>query len=133
MSWPNTRAALKSYLRADTGVTTLIGNRTFFGVPERGVKFPLVTLPGQVGGGQDISEAPLDLPLQQLDIFGGTLDEVHAVESAVRDAFAAIRNPTTVGSTVLYGVNVVSAIDAPDPDDRPRRVLTLECAARTAA
>lgn len=137
MSWPNVRDALKTYLRADAGLIALIpssasASRTFFGVPKRGATYPLITLPGQVGGGQDGSQAPIDRPLQQLDIFGGDLTEVHAVESAVRDALAAITAPTTVGSVVLYGVNVVGAVDAPDEDDRPRRVLTLETAARAA-
>lgn len=133
MSWPDVRSALKTYLRADAGVSALIGNRVFFGVPKRGASFPLVTLPGQVGGGRDPGEAPLDRPLQQLDILGGDLAQVMAVESAVRDAFDAIRSATTAGTAVLYGVEVVGAVDAPDPaDDRPRRVLTLDATARAA-
>lgn len=137
MTWPHTRRALKTYLRADAPLVALIGNRTFFGVPARGVKYPLVTLPGQVGGGQDLSMAPIDLPLHQLDIFGAGLsteqvDELAAVESAVRDALAAICM-TTVGSTVLCGVNVVSVLDGPDESNRPRRVLTLEVSAAATA
>lgn len=133
MSWPDTRAALRTYLRADAGVSALIGNRVFYGVPQ-GATFPLVTLPGQVGGGRDPGEAPIDRPLQQIDLWAAKpngLADLYALESAVRDALDAIRNATTIGTVVLYGASITGAVDLPDPaDDRPRRILTVDLTAR---
>jgi hypothetical protein len=133
MTWPNVREALRDYLKADAGVAALIGNRVFYGVPS-GATFPLVTIPGQVGGGQDPGEAPLDRPLYQLDRWGRKPDglpTLYALESAVRDALDALRNATVVGSAVLYGATLAGAVDFPDPaDDRPRRILTVDITAR---
>lgn len=132
--WPDVRAALKTYLwTTGNAVRSSPAKGVLYGVPERGAKFPLITLPGQVGGGQDRSEAPVDLPLQQLDIFSdGDIAEMMAVESAVRSVLHDIRTPTTVGDVVLYGVEVIGALDAPDEADRPRRALTLSVTARAA-
>lgn len=135
MGWPNVRAALQTYLRDNAPLRASIGNRVFYGVPKKGTRYPLITLPGQVGGGRDPGEAPIDRPLHQLDILGdlnGGYDAMLAVESLVRDAFDAIRTPTTVGTVVLCGVAIIGAVDAPDEADRPRRVLTLDVTARAA-
>lgn len=136
MAWPNVRAALRTYLRADTAVSAVVGNRVFYGVPHKAPTFPLVTLPGQVGGGQDPGEAPIDRPLHQLDLWAAIpdgLDVLYTLESAVRDALDALRGATTIGSVVLYGATIAGAVDLPDPaDDRPRRILTVDITARAA-
>lgn len=136
MAWPNVRQALRTYLRADTAVSAIVGNRVFYGVPHRGATFPLISLPGQVGGGQDPGEAPIDRPLHQIDLWGAIpngLDDLYTLEGAVRDALDSIRNATTIGSVVLYGASLAGAVDLPDPaDDRPRRILTVDITARAA-
>jgi hypothetical protein len=130
MTWPDIEGALRDYLRADAGVSTLVGNRVFFGLPPR-VAFPAVII-RRVGGGDDPSEAPIDRPLVAIDCWGKPKNkaDAFALAAAVRDALTAIRR-TTQDSTVLYGANVIGAIFFPDPEtDQPRYALTVDVTAR---
>lgn len=134
MSWPDPEGGLRDYLRANAGVVALVVQRVFFGIPDNPV-WPLITV-SRVGGGDDLSEAPIDVALLQVDCWadGRNKAQAHAVASAVRDALAAIRGAVAVnGTTVLYGAVVESVLFAPDPADaRPRYAITAQVTARAA-
>jgi Protein of unknown function (DUF3168) len=130
-NWPDCEGSMRDYLRADASLAALVGNRVFFGIPDR-VAFPLVTVT-RVSGGDDPSTIPIDRPLLQLDCWGrkGNKTEAFNVAAAVRDALFAISN-TTSGTALLYGASVIGGVFFPDPEtDQPRYVLTVELAART--
>lgn len=122
---------MRDYLRANAGVTALVGNRVFFGLPAR-CAFPAVVV-RRVAGGQDPGEAPIDRPLLQIDCWGkpGNKANAHATAAAVRDALTAIHGRTTQGSTVLFGAQVIGAVFSPDPEtDQPRYSLSVDLTAR---
>jgi hypothetical protein len=140
MTWPDVEGGIRAYLRADAGVTALVAQRVFFGVPRRGALFPLVAIQ-RIGGGDDPGEAPLDRALLQVDCWGAFSDEAKhirpnkagafALAAAVRDALSAIRGATAIGdSAIAYGANVVGVQWLPELDDRPRYSLTVDVTAR---
>lgn len=137
MAWPDVEGALRTHLRAAAGVTALVGQRVFFGVPidDDGnvtAQLPFVTV-RRVGGGDDPSDAPVDQALIQIDCWASSRNKASAtaLAAAVRNTLTEIRT-VTVGSTVLYGVSVESVIWAPDPSDLPRYALTALVTARAA-
>lgn len=141
MSEADPEMGVRDYLRADSGVSALVGTRVFFGAPRNGPPSTAFATVQRVGGGDDPSEAPLDLPLIQIDCWGqaasqgpgGSKASAHSLRAAVRAALREIRTTTAQGSTVLYGANVIGDVWAPDPaSDRPRYVLTAQVTARAA-
>jgi hypothetical protein len=128
-TWPDVEGALRTHLRADAGVAALVGQRVFFGVP-RGAKeetYPLVVVQ-RVGGGQDASEAPVDVALVQVDCWGsinngnGLKAECTALVNSVR---AALESVGTDSTAVLKGADVESVLWLPQVDnDRPRYAVT---------
>lgn len=136
-TWPDVEGGMRTWLRAQTGVSALVGARVFFGIPKKNPTFPLVTVQ-RIGGGQDGSDAPLDLALLQIDCWGeidasgnGVKSTATALVNAVRTALEAVGTDTqlTTGVTA-HGVNVESVLWLPDPDnDRPRYSVTAEVAA----
>lgn len=135
--WPDVEGGVRAYLRADTAVNALIGNRQFFAVPSNPT-FPLLTV-ARVGGGQDAgTDAPVDLALVDITIWGeldsngyGDKAGAWAVVNAVRSALEAISGRTTLTSGVIgHGAEVAGVVWAPDPDNgRPRYVVTAEVTA----
>jgi hypothetical protein len=130
-NWPNVTKALRDYLRADTGVSALVGNRVFFGIPDR-VAFPLVTVT-RVAGGQDAGEAPIDRPIMQLDCWGipGNGASAEDTANAVKSALEAIKGRTSLNADcVAFGASVMGAPFFPDPETgQPRVVLTVDMTA----
>jgi len=140
MTWPDVEGGLRAYLRADAGVSAIVGTRVFFGVPRRGAYFPLVAIQ-RIGGADDPSEAPIDRALMQVDCWGAFADEnahvrpnkagAFVLAAAVRDALSAIRGATDIGEDVIaYGANVIGVAWLPAEDDRPRYSLTVDLTAR---
>lgn len=126
--------AVRTALRNDAGVSALVGQRVHFGVPSNPT-WPLVTI-RRVGGGDDPSEAPIDLALVQIDCWGADRNktQARAVADAVRTWAGGVRRATALNGTVVaYGVAVESDLWAPDPTDRPRYVVTAQVTARAAA
>lgn len=126
--------AVRDHLRADTGVSALVAQRVYFGVPSSPT-WPLITVQ-RIGGGDDPGEAPIDLPLVQIDCWGAerNLTQARAVADAVRAWASAIRRATALNTEVVaYGVEVVGDVRSPDATDRPRYVLTTSVMARAAA
>lgn len=132
-TWADVEGLVRTYLRADAGVTGLVGQRVFFGIPKEAKErtFPLVVV-SRAGGGQAPGEAPLDVAIIQVDCWG-SIDErtgngikatATALVNTVRAAFEAVGTDATA---VLAGANVESVLWLPDQDnDRPRYVLTAE-------
>jgi hypothetical protein len=135
MSFPDVEGAVRDHLRAQN----VCGGRVYFGVPDGDPTYPLATVQ-RVGGGGDISEAPLDLALIQIDVWGrkdaaGHTDKAaaRAEANAVRTALQEIRGATALTATVTaYGAAVESDLWAPDPSDRGRYVITALVTARSA-
>lgn len=134
--FPDVEGALRTWLRAQPEVAARYGTRVFFGIPDSPT-WPLLVV-GRVGGGEDVSEAPLDLPMVQLDCWGrldtaghGDKASCAADKNAVRSALSRIRAVTELADgEVAFGAEVVSDLWSPDPDDkRPRYVLTVRLAA----
>ena len=122
---------VRTALRADSGVSALVGQRVHFGIPTNPT-FPLVTV-RRVGGGDDPGEAPLDLPLVQIDCWGAERNktQARAVADAVRAWARSIRRATDLDTEVTaYGVNVEADLFVPDPSDRPRYSLTVSIMSR---
>lgn len=129
--WPDCEGALRDYLRADTALHALVGNRVFFGIPDR-VAFPLVTVT-RTAGADDPSTAPIDRAILTINCWGrkGNRLEAFQVAAAVHDALFAIAN-TTASAAFLYGASVVGDGFSPDPEtDQPRYYFTVELTART--
>lgn len=138
-TWPDPEGAVRTRLRADAGVTAIVGQRVFFGIPKDADEstFPLVVV-SRVGGGQDGSDAPVDVALLQVDCWGsidasgnGRKAEAQALVNSARAALEAmgIDQPIVAG-TQLHGANVESVLWLPDPDNaRPRYALTAEVTA----
>jgi hypothetical protein len=109
----------------------------FFGIPEGATDatFPLVTV-ARVGGGQDPSEAPLDLALIDVSVWGRLRDKAGATEvlNAVRSRLEEIRGRTTLATGVdAFGAEVVGVVWLPDADNaRPRYSVTAEVTAMAA-
>lgn len=128
-NWADVEGALRTHLRADAGVVALVGQRVFFGVPKKATEatFPLVVVQ-RVGGGSDVSEAPLDVALVQVDCWGsiangnGLKAGATALVNAVRASLEAVGTDQTA---VLKGANVESVLWLPEVDnDRPRYAVT---------
>lgn len=126
--------AIRTALRADSGVSAIVAQRVHFGVPTNPT-WPLVTVQ-RVGGGDDPSEAPIDLPLVQIDCWGAERNkaQARALADAVRAWCRTIRTATDLDTiTTVYGVNVDSDIWTPDATDRPRYSITCSVMCRTTA
>jgi hypothetical protein len=135
---PDVEGAMRTWLRTIPAVTAVVAQRVFFGVPKAAVEatFPLVVVQ-RVGGGDDASEAPIDVALIQLDCWGslganGIGDKASATRlcNAVRSACRSFWGPQLVPGVDAAGITVQSVIWLPDPaNDRPRYSLTVEVAA----
>jgi hypothetical protein len=132
--FPDVEGGMRKFLRDDTGVSTLVGNRVFFGVPKSGAQFPLITV-RRTGGSDDISEAPIDLAVMSISCWGSTTkQQAWDVTAAVRRALHSIREKTqTLPSVYVHGASVDGVIWSPDPeDDRPRYIVTARVTATAA-
>lgn len=135
MSYPDIEGALRDHLRT-AGVCA---GRVYFGIPDSDPTYPLATVQ-RVGGGDDLSEAPIDLALMQITVWGRQDARLHtdkaearAEANKVRDALYAIRRATALTASVIaYGAAVESDLWAPDPSDRGRYVITALVTARAA-
>lgn len=134
-TWADVEGAVRDHLRADAGVAALVGARVFFGIPKTAPagSWPLVVVQ-RVGGGQDGSDAPVDVALVQVDCWGtldGSGNGVKSVATAlVNTVRAALETVGTDQAAVLRGAVVQSVLWLPDPDnDRPRYAVTAEVTA----
>lgn len=129
-AFPDTEGACRAWLRATSSVTALVGSRSFFSVPDDADEddYPMVTVE-RVGGGEDGSEAAIDVAVLQLKIHGKRRGKAaaHAIKSAIRSELRAIRSPVAWTPTVTcYGAHVESDLYLQDPQDRrPAYVLTV--------
>jgi hypothetical protein len=136
-TWPDTEGALRDWLREQPSLQALVARRVFFGVPRNARQWPLVTVQ-RVGGAEDISEAPVDRALVQIDVWGeidgsgnGDKAGTTAVVNALRSLLGSVKHRTPLNATVdALGVTVAGVAWVPDPaDDRPRYVVTAEVTA----
>jgi hypothetical protein len=137
--WPDVEGALRDYLRADAGVSALVGQRVFFDIPKatRDSSWPMITV-ARVGGATDASEVPLDLALMSIDVWGsldasgnGDKAGAAAVVNAVRSALEAMNGRTTLTTGVDgFGVQEAGVVWLPDPGNgRPHYTVTAEVTA----
>lgn len=142
--FPDVEGGMRDYLRGHAVVSAIVAQRVWFGIPATPT-WPLVTVQ-RVGGTDDLSEAPLDQALIQIDCWGrlyadtdkskqgGDKAQCDTLRRAVRRALWEIRGATALNAaTVAFGATVQSDPFLPDPsNDRPRYVLTASIAARAA-
>ena len=128
---PDVEGGVRAFLRADPDVAALVGNRVFFGVPTSTV-FPLVTV-SRVGGGDDPSEAAVDLAVLTVQCWGEMRDKAGAylLANTVRSALRNVRGRTQFADDCwCHGATVDGLFYSPDPtQDRPRYVLTIRVTA----
>lgn len=125
---------VRTHLRATAAISALVGQRVYFGVPSNPT-WPLITVQ-RVGGGDDPGEAPLDLPLVQIDCYGAERNKIQAraVADAVRAWAKGFRRVTALGNgTSVYGFEVEDDRSLPDGTDRPRYTITLSALSRATA
>lgn len=136
---PDIEGALRTWLRAQSPITALVGQRVFFGVPKGAteVTFPLITVQ-LVDASDDASEAPLTQALVQFDVWGsidesgnGKKAETTVVVNTLRSVLRTVRGRTALTASVAaFGIDAVGIGWSPDPDnDRPRYVVTAEVTA----
>ena len=136
---PDIEGALRTWLRAQSPITALVGQRVFFGVPKGAteVTFPLITVQ-LVDARDDDSEAPLTQALVQFDVWGsidesgnGKKAETTVVVNTLRSVLRTVRGRTALTASVAaFGIDAVGIGWSPDPDnDRPRYVVTAEVTA----
>lgn len=129
--FPDVEDGVRKYLRADVDVAAQVAGRVFFGVPRENPTFPLITVL-RAGGGDDVSEAPIDNAAILINCWGSTSKEqAWNVAMSVRRALRKIRNKTLLTTGVYaHGATVDGVIWSPDPeDDRPRYVVTAQVTA----
>jgi len=128
---------MKEYLA--TNVASAKG--VYLGVPEGALDpanskmFPMLVVQ-RVGGGQDPSEALIDLALVQITVIGKGRDSkgCYDVTADTRDALAAIRGNTALRSDVVaWGAEVNNVSYSPDVDGRPRYVILTQVTAAAAS
>lgn len=140
---PDVEGAVRTWLRAQTSIRALVGQRVFFGVP-KGAKetskessYPMIVV-ARVGGALDRAVPELDTPLIQFDVWGaidtsgnGLKADCTTVVNTLRSLLAAMDGRTTLATgTAGFGMQEVSCVWLPDPDnDRPRYVVTAEVTA----
>lgn len=130
---PDTDLVVREWLRTVTAVTTLVASGRIDMGTVADTADPSIAVT-RVGGGDDASEAPVDVALIQIECWSGSSPsrtQAAAVKNAVRNALKTLRD-ATVGTTLLTGgAQVVSDLFVPDPaNDRPRYVLTVSFNAR---
>lgn len=135
---PDVEGALVTFLKANAAVAALVGTRVFYGIPKAAKPdaWPLITVQ-RIGGGDDPSEAPVDVALLQVDCWGtisangyGEKLPCTQLTNAVRSACRSFAGPTLAAGVYAAGIDVQSVIWLPDPaNDRPRYSLTVEVAA----
>lgn len=131
--FPDTEDAMKAYLKADSGVAALVGSRVFFGSPKQGATLPYIVV-SRVGGGDDVSEAPVDNAVLNASCWGRSKEEAFNVMNAVRRALHSIRRRTLASGVDLHGAIVDTVLWSPDPqDDTPRYIVTTRVTATAAA
>lgn len=138
-TFADVEGGLRSWLRAQSGVSSVVGTRVFFGIPrdeagQPSAAFPLIVL-NRVGGAPQTGGAPLDDALIQLDCWGGISNKAQAwaAAKAVMDALESMTPQTLAAGVYAYGASVESVIWLPNPDDdRARYVVTAMVTARAA-
>lgn len=139
-TFPDVEGALKDLLRTDADVlASPAGARTYLALPDD-PSFPCVTVL-RIAGGEDTGEAPVDVALVQVDIWGRVkrLSQSDEVRLAVRRALSKVRQRTPVtGKAVLWGATVRDDRRFPTPQaqdsdgaigERPRYILTVQVTA----
>lgn len=131
--FPDTEAGMKAFLKADAGVSAIVGSRVFFGSPKQGATLPYIAF-ARIGGGDDASEAPIDNAVLNLSCWGRSKEEAFSVANAARKALHNIRRRTLASGVDLHGAIVDTVLWSPDPqDDTPRYIVTTRVTATAAA
>ena len=130
-TYPDVESAMRTFLRANAGVSALVGNRVFYDIPPE-TSYPLIVV-SRVGGGDDESEAVVDEAVMRFSVWGNlnARAATNAVVAALRSALHGIRGATLIASGVrAYGATVDTVIYAADPEtNRPRFIVTARVTA----
>lgn len=135
-SYPDTEGACRTWLRTKASLTAVVAQRIFFGVPDDAAEsdFPLITIQ-RISGGEDSSEAPLDVATLQIDVWGNLRGKaaIATLANSVQAEFKDVRSATAFdGSVVCLGAVVENRAFMVDPEDqRPRYSLTVQVVTRS--
>lgn len=135
---PDTEGALKTYLSTYPAVVSSAAAGRCFLATRSNVEFPYV-LVSRLGGGDAPGDAPMDLALIQVDVYGRVvqLAEAGAVLNAVLEALAALNHTDAIvpGKARLAGAIVRDRRRIPEPEaqdvdgtvgERPRYAVTVQ-------
>jgi hypothetical protein len=112
---PDTEGAMRTWLRAQSNITALVGNRVFLGGIPQQTAFPLIVL-HQIGGADDESEAPVDNAVITFQCWAATKASASAVTRALRASLQSIRGATDLdANTRCFGAFVDLTLWQPDP------------------
>lgn len=134
--WPDIEGALRTWIRAEPTITSIVSTRVFFATPPDASEatYPLIKLFRVGGGDSGSSDAPIDEAQIQFDCEAKLRDKATALalKNALRSLLFSVRSPTAItANVVLFGAGVTTDLYLPDPaDGRPRYVLTATVTSR---
>lgn len=133
-TFADVEGALRTWLRTQSEITSLVGSRVFFGYPDS-TQTPLITI-SRVGGSPQTGEAPLEDALVQFDCWGGIKNKAQAAQvmTALLGVLESMTPRDLDSSTKGYGASVESVFWSPDPtNDQARYVVTATVTVRSTA
>jgi hypothetical protein len=119
---PDSEWSIRSWLRSELPTVGV-----YFDPPKGGnVKFPLITIPGRIGGIPDVYLPFLDNPRISFQIWGGTggggRDQARQVMSLLAELLVTSENIPLDAQTYAYGATIDLVTWSPDDSD-PDNVL----------
>jgi hypothetical protein len=124
-------AGFRTYLRADSDVSTLVSARVFFDIPKNAY-YPLITV-SQMSLSEDDSDAPLDYVVLAVNCWGTITPSgvpnralCRQMEIAVRRAISKIHTFSVIADDIKCSAQLVNSRYLPDPNDnRPRYAMMV--------
>lgn len=118
---------LRTYLRTISALTTVVGQRIFFGPPDAGTSFPFITF-SRIGGGPQ-ANLPLDDAVVSFSVWGSTKEEAADVSAVLVGVLENIVAGTVLEAGVVCGgASVTLWLWRPDTStDKPTARYLVDC------
>ena len=121
--FPDTTGAMRTWLRAQTAISALVGTRVYvFGIPtDTAYPFIVVT---PIAGSDDSSTAPIDNAVLQFQVWAHDVLSATAVLRALRSVLFGIQGTTALdANTRCFGAEIDLVSYSPDPVSRKSRFI----------
>lgn len=122
--------ALRSHAVVDPSLSTLIGNRFYLGQRFQGGALPAVCV-RRIGGERPVAQAPANVSLMesmlQFDVFGVSLTQCRAVESALRSMLETFPGSTGYRASRFHFISPGLEDYLTEPAALYRLVITASC------